>query len=98
MYEPRHEKTSVFFANVQAKAQLSCAVTVLPTSDCKADQRFCFRHIDSTISLLAKSEISSLELSSVGGGGGGGGGICHFNVFFPWTLYVYGLLCLACFH
>ena len=69
MYEPRHEKTSVFFANVQAKAQLSCAVTVLPISDCKADQRFCFRHIDSTISLLAKSEISSLELSSVGGGG-----------------------------
>ena len=26
----------------------------------KADQRLCFRHLDSTISLLTKSEISSL--------------------------------------
>ena len=29
-------------------------------SNCAADQRFCFRHIDSTIPLLSKSEISSL--------------------------------------
>ena len=31
----------------------------------EADQRLCFRHLDSTISLLTKSEISSLYLSSV---------------------------------
>ena len=34
-------------------------------SNCAADQRLCFRHIDSTISLLPKSEISSLWPSSV---------------------------------
>ena len=28
--------------------------------NCKADQRLCFRYMDSTISLLLKSEISSL--------------------------------------
>ena len=33
--------------------------------DCEADQRLCFRYIDSTIPLLSKSEISSLWLSSV---------------------------------
>ena len=31
----------------------------------EADQRFCFRYIDSTIPLLSKSEISRLLLSSV---------------------------------
>ena len=31
----------------------------------EADQRLCFRYIDSTISLLSKSEISSLKPSSV---------------------------------
>ena len=31
----------------------------------EADQRLCFRYIDSTIHLLSKSEISSLKLSSV---------------------------------
>ena len=30
----------------------------------EADQRLCFRNIDSTIPLLSKSEISSLLLSS----------------------------------
>ena len=30
-----------------------------------ADQRLCFRYVDSTIPLLSKSEISSLRLSSV---------------------------------
>ena len=34
-------------------------------SNCAADQRLCFRYIDSTISLLPKSEISSLWPSSV---------------------------------
>ena len=29
-------------------------------SNCAADQRLCFRYIDSTINLLSKSEISSL--------------------------------------
>ena len=33
--------------------------------NCKADQRLCFRYIDSTILLLSKSEILSLKLSSV---------------------------------
>ena len=31
----------------------------------EADQRLCFRYMDSTIPLLSKSEISSLKLSSV---------------------------------
>ena len=30
--------------------------------DCAADQRLCFRYIDSTISLLSKSKISSEDL------------------------------------
>ena len=33
---------------------------------CEADQRLCFRYMDSTIPLLPKSEISSLQPSSVG--------------------------------
>ena len=34
-------------------------------SNCAADQRLCFRYIDSTIPLLSKSEISSLKPSTV---------------------------------
>ena len=34
-------------------------------ADREADQRICFRHTDSTIPLLPKSEISSLSPSSV---------------------------------
>ena len=34
-------------------------------SNREADQRLCFRYIDSTIPLLSKSEISSLKSSSV---------------------------------
>ena len=34
-------------------------------SNCKADQRLCFRYKDSTIPLLSKSKISSLLPSSV---------------------------------
>ena len=34
-------------------------------SNCAADQRLCFRHIDSTIPLVPKSETSSLWPSSV---------------------------------
>ena len=34
-------------------------------SNCAADQRICFRYVDSTIPLLPKSEISTLYPSSV---------------------------------
>ena len=34
-------------------------------SNCEADQRLCFRYMDSAISLLLKTEISSLQLASV---------------------------------
>ena len=34
-------------------------------SNCEADQRLCFRYTDSTIPLLSKFNISSLEPSSV---------------------------------
>ena len=34
-------------------------------SNCAADQRLCFRYMDSTIPLLPKSEISSLKPSLV---------------------------------
>ena len=37
----------------------------LPTRNREADQRLCFRYIDSTIPLLSKSEISSLLPSYV---------------------------------
>ena len=33
--------------------------------DCEADQRLCFRYIDSTIPLLSKLKVSSLKQSSV---------------------------------
>ena len=33
--------------------------------NCKADQRLCFRYMDSTIPLLSKSKISCLQPSSV---------------------------------
>ena len=35
-------------------------------SNCAADQRLCFHYMDSTIPLLSKSEISSLQPLSVG--------------------------------
>ena len=35
-------------------------------SDCAADQRLCFHYMDSTVPLLSKFEISSLNPSSVG--------------------------------
>ena len=34
-------------------------------SNCEADQRLCFRYTDSTIPVLSKSKISSLQSSSV---------------------------------
>ena len=56
--EPRCEKT-VFFC--------CCCFDICENKDadqlrsnCAADQRLCFRHTDSTIPLLPKSEISSL--------------------------------------
>ena len=42
------------------------AICICETKDAdQADQRLYFRYLDSTISLLPKSEISSLQLSSV---------------------------------
>ena len=53
-YEPRHEKTNVFlYMRKQRRGHR------------EADQRLCFRYIDSTIPLLSKSEISGLWPSSV---------------------------------
>ena len=50
--EPRREKTRFFaYAKTKGADQLR--------SNCEADQRLCFRHSDSIISLLPKSEISS---------------------------------------
>ena len=49
-YDPRHKK--FIFAYAKTKTQISCAVTA-------ADLRICFRHIDSTISLLLKCQASS---------------------------------------
>ena len=34
-------------------------------SNCEADQRLCFRYMDSSIPLLSKSKISCLQPSSV---------------------------------
>ena len=34
-------------------------------SNCAADQRLCFRYIDSTIPLLSKSEILNLQVIDV---------------------------------
>ena len=51
--EPRYEKTG-FFAYAKTKTQNQ-----------EADQRLCFRYTDSTIPLLSKSDISTLQPSSV---------------------------------
>ena len=45
-YEPRHEETGFLHMRKQRRRS--------------ANQRLCFRYIDSTIPLLSKSEISSL--------------------------------------
>ena len=47
------------FCICEKKTQISFAVNR------EADQRLCFRYIDSTIPLLSKSKISSLKPSSV---------------------------------
>ena len=52
------------FAYARTKTQISFAVTQL-SGNREADQRLCFRFIDSPIPLLPKSEISSLKPSSV---------------------------------
>ena len=56
-YEPRYEKTDFLHMRKKDADQLR--------SNCAADQRLCFRYMDSTIPLLSKSEISSLQPSSV---------------------------------
>ena len=52
IYEPHHEKTNVCICE-NKDADPLCG-------NCEADQRLCFRYIDSTIPLLSKSEISIL--------------------------------------
>ena len=53
-FEPLHEKTNVLHMRKQRQK-----------IGFEADQRLCFRYIDSTIPLLSKSKISSLLPSSV---------------------------------
>ena len=48
--EPLHKKTN----NLHLRKQIADQ----PCSNCTADQRLCFRSIDSVIPLLLKSEIS----------------------------------------
>ena len=50
--EPRHEKNGFCICENKGADQLR--------RNCAADQRLCFRHIESVISLLPKSESSSL--------------------------------------
>ena len=52
IYEPRYEKTVFCICENKDADQLR--------SNCAADQRLCFRYMDSTIPLLSKSEISNL--------------------------------------
>ena len=51
-YEPRYEKTGFCICENKDADQLR--------GNCEADQRLCFRYIDSTIPLVPKYEISSL--------------------------------------
>ena len=55
--EPRREKPAFCICENKDADQLR--------GNREADQRLCFRYIDSTIPLLSKSEISSLYSSSV---------------------------------
>ena len=57
IYELRREKTSFCIRENKDADQLR--------GNHEADQRLCFRYMDSTISLLPKYEISSLQPSSV---------------------------------
>ena len=52
VYEPRHEKTNDCICENKDADQLR--------GNHEADQRLCFRYIDSTIPLLSKYEILSL--------------------------------------
>ena len=58
LFELRHEKTGFYICQNKGADQL-CSYDQL-CSNCTADQRLCFRYIDSTITFLPKSEISSL--------------------------------------
>ena len=63
-YEPPHGKTN----NLPRRKQTICLGEnkgQILRSYCEADQHLCFRYSDSTVPLLLKSEISSLELFSV---------------------------------
>ena len=56
-FEPRHEKTNILHMRKQRRISAS--------RNREADQRLCFRCIESTIPLLSKPEISSLYQSFV---------------------------------
>ena len=60
-------------------------------SNCEADQRLCFQHRDSTISLLLKSEISSFYPSSVAAQAG----LCQIRSETPKTGFLTSWLKLA---
>ena len=55
IYEPRHEETFFFFFCICENKDADQL-----RGNHEADQRLCFRYTDSSISLLPKSEISSL--------------------------------------
>ena len=57
LFEPNHEKTCLFTGENKCADQLRGKPA--------ADRRLCFQYIDTTITLLPKSEISSLLPSSV---------------------------------
>ena len=52
VFEQRHEKTNIFICENKDADQVR--------GNREADQRLCFRNIDSKLPLLCKSEISSL--------------------------------------
>ena len=65
-FEPYHEKTFLFVSEHMSLVMRKPAFSICENKDadqlhsnCAADQRNCFRYIDTTIPLLSKSEISS---------------------------------------
>ena len=68
-------------------------------SNCTADQRLCFRSIDSTIPHLLKSNISSFQLASMAVQPG----VCQtwseskiVGFLLRWLIYSYSLCCFFC--
>ena len=55
LLEPGHEKTGILHMQFKQRCRTACTV----------DQRLCFHYLDSTTPLLPKSEILSIQPSSV---------------------------------